>query len=74
MRSRSIFRHRGAGRSSTHSAEGTIWKVYVHEAPTDGKANEAVRKLIAKHLKVAQSAVQIVSGKSSKLKWVEIQS
>jgi uncharacterized protein YggU (UPF0235/DUF167 family) len=55
-------------------SEGTIWKVYVHEAPTDGKANEAVRKLIAKHLKVAQSAVQIVSGKSSKLKWVEIQS
>ena len=42
--------------------------VYVPERAVEGKANVAVVKLLAKHLGVARSGVQLVSGETAKVK------
>ena len=48
-------------------AEGAL-TIYVPERAVEGKANEAVVKLLAKHLGVARSLVQLVSGETAKVK------
>ena len=44
----------------------------VAEAPTDGAANEAVVKLVAKALGISRSEVSIISGAASRHKRVAI--
>ena len=48
------------------------YKVKLTAAPVDGKANEALIKILADHFKVAKSCVSIVGGKSAKTKIVDI--
>jgi hypothetical protein len=48
------------------------YKVWVTAPPVDGKANEAVIKLLAKHFSVSKSLVEIVGGKSAKTKIIDI--
>jgi len=48
------------------------YKVKLTAAPVDGKANEALIEILAKHFKVAKSCVTIVGGKSAKTKIVDI--
>jgi uncharacterized protein len=48
-------------------ADGEL-TIYVPERTVEGKANEAVVKLLAKHLGVARSGVQLVSGETAKVK------
>lgn len=47
-------------------------KVRVRAVPEDGKANEAVQKLVAKWLGVPKSAVRVVTGGKTRLKGLEI--
>ena len=42
--------------------------VYVPERAVDGKANEAVTKLLAAHLGVPRSRLELVSGATARLK------
>lgn len=42
--------------------------IYVQERAVDGKANQAVVKVLAAHLGVAKSRVELVSGSASRLK------
>ena len=42
--------------------------IYVRERAVEGKANEAVVKLLAKHLNVPRSRLELVSGATSRLK------
>jgi uncharacterized protein len=42
--------------------------VYVPEPAVEGKANEAVVKLLAKHLGVPPSRLELVSGATSRIK------
>lgn len=51
--------------------DGTL-KVKLSAAPVDGKANEALCEILAKHFKVKKSAVNIKSGFESRTKIVEI--
>jgi len=46
--------------------------VAVTERATEGRANHAIEKAIAKYFGVAPSCVRIVSGQTSKTKVVEI--
>lgn len=46
--------------------------VYVKARPIDGKANDAVVKLLSKHFGVAKSQVLILRGLTSKVKHVQI--
>jgi uncharacterized protein len=49
------------------NADGEL-TVYVREPAVEGKANEAVVKLLAKHLGVSRSGLQLVSGATAKIK------
>lgn len=51
--------------------DGTL-KLRVTAPPEDGKANTAVIKVLAKHLKIAPSALDIVRGQTSRNKTIEI--
>jgi uncharacterized protein YggU (UPF0235/DUF167 family) len=42
--------------------------IYVREQAVDGKANEAVAKLLAKHLGVPRSGLALVAGATAKIK------
>ena len=48
------------------------WGISVKEPPIEGRANEAVTKLLAKHLNVPRSQIHLVSGARSKRKMFEI--
>lgn len=57
----------------TAGADGTdLYKIYVTAAPEDGKANEAVLKLLAKSLGVSKSSLTIVRGLTSREKTIKI--
>ena len=49
-----------------------VLTVYVPERPVDGKANEAVIRLLSEHLGVARSRLELVSGASSRVKRIRI--
>jgi uncharacterized protein YggU (UPF0235/DUF167 family) len=52
---------------------GAGWKVRVVAAPEDGKANDAVVRLLADILALPARDVQIVSGRSSRDKTVALE-
>ncbi len=49
-----------------------ILKVKLTSAPVDGEANKSLIKLLAKEFKVKKGQIQILKGKTSKNKLVEI--
>jgi uncharacterized protein YggU (UPF0235/DUF167 family) len=51
--------------------DGT-WLAHVKAPPVDGKANEALVALIARHFDVRKSRVSIRSGASARVKIVDI--
>lgn len=54
-------------------ADGTVlYKIYVTVVPENGKANEAVLKLLAKELKLPKSALVITQGHTSPQKRIKI--
>jgi uncharacterized protein (TIGR00251 family) len=55
------------------SQEGNSFIVKVKEPPREGKANQAVIKLLARHFGVPQSQVRILSGSRSKDKVVDVE-
>lgn len=52
--------------------EPLVYKVSVKESPVDGKANEAIVRLLAEHFHTQTYNVRITSGHTSKQKIVEI--
>ena len=54
------------------SQEGDSFIVRVREPPKEGKANQAVIKLLAEHFGVPQSQVRILSGFRSSNKVIEV--
>ncbi len=52
--------------------ENDLYKVYVHESATDGKANRAVIELIAKKFSIAKTFVTIIKGEKGRKKLIEI--
>src|ERR1041384_6660302 len=51
---------------------GAAWKVRVAEPPEDGRANEAVLRLLADTLDVPRSSVSLVSGHASRDKIIAL--
>jgi len=51
--------------------DGTL-KIKLTASPVDGKANEALIKLLTKHFSVPKNKIKIVSGLTSKNKTIEI--
>ena len=61
-----------SSRTEELSREGDSFIIKVKEPPKEGKANQAVIKLLAEHFGVPQSQVRIISGFRSRNKVVEI--
>ncbi|MBP5364096.1 MAG: DUF167 domain-containing protein [Alphaproteobacteria bacterium] len=53
-------------------ADGDTLRVYTNATPTDGEANTAVIKMLAKHYDVPKSRIAIVRGATSHDKVIEI--
>ena len=62
----------GARRAGIVGRYGDAWKVRVAEPPEDGRANEAVLRLLAKTLDVPRASVSLVSGHAARDKIVEL--
>ena len=62
----------GARRPGFAGRHGDAWKVRVSEPPEDGRANEAVLKLLAETLDVPRTRVALVSGHASRDKIVTL--
>lgn len=60
-----------SGRSELKKV-GNSLKVWLKSAPTDGKANAELVRILADKLKIAKSRIEIVSGFSSRNKIVDI--
>jgi uncharacterized protein (TIGR00251 family) len=54
------------------SQEGGNFTIRVKEPAKEGKANQAVIKLLARHFGVCQSQVRILSGLTSRNKLIEV--
>jgi uncharacterized protein (TIGR00251 family) len=54
------------------SREGDTFIIKVKEPPREGKANQAVIKLLAEHFGVPQSQIKILSGFRSRNKVIEV--
>jgi uncharacterized protein (TIGR00251 family) len=52
-------------------ADGT-WLARIHAPPVDGKANEELIRLVAKHFGVRRAEVTIKSGASARLKLLQL--
>jgi uncharacterized protein YggU (UPF0235/DUF167 family) len=50
-----------------------VLKARVSAPPEDGKANDALIRLLAAELHVGRSRIQIVSGATSRIKVIEVQ-
>jgi uncharacterized protein (TIGR00251 family) len=59
-------------RTEEVSQESDSFTVKVKEPPKEGKANEAVIRLLAEHFGVPRSQVRILVGFSSKTKVIEV--
>lgn len=46
--------------------------VCVHAKPQDGQANEAVKSIVAKWLKIPKSRIILLKGEKSRQKWLRI--
>ena len=62
----------GARSNAIVGRHGEGWKVRVTAAPEDGKANEAVLRLLAERVGLPKVNLKLVSGSSSRDKIVEL--
>jgi len=62
----------GSQRAKLVGRHGSAWKLRVTAAPEDGKANEAVVRLLAETLGVSRADVAIVSGHGTRDKVVSL--
>jgi uncharacterized protein YggU (UPF0235/DUF167 family) len=59
--------------SSLEQVEGGSWFAQLKSAPVDGKANEELLGLVARHFNCSKSAVSLKSGASARIKLIRIE-
>jgi hypothetical protein len=62
----------GAARTTLVGRHGSAWKLRVAAAPTGGKANDAVVRLLAETLALPRQDVEIVAGHGARNKVVAL--
>ena len=63
----------GARRTGIAGRHGEAWKVRVAAPPENGRANEAVLRLLARTLQLADTDVRVVAGHTSRDKVVALE-
>ena len=61
------------GRDAIDGWDGDVLRVRVASAPVDGKANDALLRLLAKTLGVAPSQLALVSGAQARVKTIDVE-
>lgn len=61
-----------ASKSEVIGKELGIWKIRLAAPAVDGKANEALIRLLADEFDCAPSSVRIIKGQTAKMKIIEI--
>lgn len=61
-----------SSRNQIVGKEKGVFRVKLTAPPIDGRANKALKELLAKRLRVAKRDIQIISGERSKIKSVRI--
>lgn len=59
------------GAAQTRDGQAAL-KVSVPDPPADGRANQALVKLLAKHLKLPKSTVRVVAGRTGRAKTLHL--
>lgn len=75
METATLIRVKVTPRSSKNRITGKekdVYRVKVTSAPVEGKANEAVIALLAEELGVPKRDIEVVSGKTGRLKTIRI--
>ncbi len=55
------------------AAPGEPWQAQIKSPPVDGKANEELVALVARHFGCTRSAVRIKAGASGRMKLVQVE-
>lgn len=53
-------------------ADLNLWKIYIHDAPEKGKANQAICKLLANALDIPIHSIHIIQGLTTTRKIIQI--
>ena len=61
-----------AKRNKIEQIDPQSYKIWVSVPPEDGKANDKVIALLAKHLGIAKSRLSIINGQKNRHKTIEI--
>jgi uncharacterized protein (TIGR00251 family) len=61
-----------SSRNQIMGRDNDVFKVKVTSPPVDGLANKALIELLARSLRIPKGSIEIISGKSSRLKSVRI--
>jgi uncharacterized protein len=59
-------------KKSSVTQEGELWKVHLSAPAVEGKANEALLEVLARHFGVKKRSVSILRGHKARLKLIEI--
>jgi len=62
---------RSSRKEIVKGTDGSL-KVYIRQAPADGKANKALIGILAEYYKIKKNDIRIVAGSTSRNKVVEI--
>jgi len=60
-----VHAHAGAKRNEVRGEQDDALKVCVTQAPEKGKANKAIRKLLADTFRIKVSQIELISGETS---------
>ncbi|MEK7638145.1 MAG: DUF167 domain-containing protein [Patescibacteria group bacterium] len=63
----------GSRAASVKLIEPDRYEIAVTQLPEKGKANDAIRRALAKHLRVAPSRLSLLMGVTSRIKVFELQ-
>ena len=61
-----------ARNSGFEAGDDGVWRASLKSPPVDGKANEELIALVARHFGCSRAAVNIKSGASGRMKWVQV--
>ena len=60
-----------ARRNAVEATDDGAYRIYTTAAPTDGDANAAVIKMLARHLNVPKTSIKIIRGHTARDKVIE---
>lgn len=72
MRTLQIKVKPNARTSALEETAGGPWLARLKSPPVDGKANQELISLLSERFDCPKSAITIKSGKSSRIKWVQV--